>query len=84
DCNNCFNNRNFNGKVKWNDVDWKNVDRSKLNIDRSQLANVDRNTIRNNLQANGANNLRNRASEINRERGAGVANRADRAADVRR
>jgi hypothetical protein len=25
DCNNCFNNRNFNGKMKWNDVDWNNV-----------------------------------------------------------
>ncbi len=31
DCNNCFNNRDFNGKVNFNDVDWKNVDRSKIN-----------------------------------------------------
>ena len=28
DCNNCFNNVDFNGKVNFNDVDWKNVDRS--------------------------------------------------------
>src|SRR5262249_6693964 len=21
-CNNCFNNRNFNGRMNWNDVDW--------------------------------------------------------------
>ena len=28
DCNNCFNNRDFNGKINFNDVDWKNVDRS--------------------------------------------------------
>ena len=34
DCNNCFNNRDFNGKVNWNDVDWKNVDRSKIKINQ--------------------------------------------------
>src|SRR4029077_9439525 len=33
DCNNCLN--NINGKVNFNDVDWKNVDRSKINFDKS-------------------------------------------------
>ena len=37
DCNNCFNNRDFNGKMNWNDVDWNNVDRSKISFDRSQF-----------------------------------------------
>ncbi|MFK3964569.1 DUF3300 domain-containing protein [Ensifer adhaerens] len=66
DCNNCFN--NINGKVKWNDVDWKNVDRSKINFNRDQLQHFDRNSIKNNIKANGNNNLRNRAAEINRDR----------------
>ena len=35
DCNNCLN--NINGKVNFNDVDWKNVDRSKINFDKSQV-----------------------------------------------
>jgi len=66
DCNNCFN--NINGKVKWNDIDWKNVDRSKINFDLDQLQHFDRNSIKNNIKANGNNNLRNRAAEINRDR----------------
>lgn len=84
DCNNCLKNRNFNGKLNWNDVDWKNVDRSKLKMDRSQFSQIDRSTIRNNLQANSNNNLRNRASDIQRQRGTALPARAERAADVRR
>ncbi len=42
DCNNCFNNRDFNGKLNFNDVDWKNIDRSKINIDRDQFNKIDR------------------------------------------
>ena len=34
DCNDCFNNRDFNGKLDFNDVDWKNIDRSKININQ--------------------------------------------------
>ena len=49
DCNNCFNNRDFNGKVNFNDVDWKNIDRSKINIDRDQLNKLDRNNIKNKI-----------------------------------
>jgi len=66
DCNNCFN--NINGKVKWNDVDWKNVDRSKIKFDSTQLQNFDRTNVKNNIKADGNNNLRNRAAEINRDR----------------
>ncbi|WFU04745.1 DUF3300 domain-containing protein (plasmid) [Rhizobium sp. CB3171] len=84
DCNNCFNNRNFNGKVKWNDVDWKNVDRSKLSIGKDQLAKMDRSAIGNNLRSEGGNDLRSRAENLNRERSGSAADRVNRAADVRR
>ncbi|MEP9389149.1 DUF3300 domain-containing protein [Mesorhizobium sp. KR9-304] len=64
DCNNCFNNRDFNGKININDVDWRNVDRSKINIDRDQLNKFDRNEIRNKVKANGDNAIRDRARDI--------------------
>ena len=68
DCNKCFNNVDFDGKMKWNDIDWKNVDRSKLNLDRDQLQKFDRTNIKNNIKAKGDNNIRNRAAAINRDR----------------
>ena len=68
DCNNCFNNRDFNGKVNFNDVDWKNVDRSKLNFDKNKLNNIDRSEMRNRVKADGRNDFRNKASEIRKER----------------
>ena len=64
DCNNCFNNRDFNGKINFNDVDWKNVDRSKINIDRDQLNKFDRDSIRNKVKANTDNSMRDRARDI--------------------
>ena len=68
DCNHCFNNRDFNGKVNFNDIDWRNVDRSKININRDQSAKFSQSNIRNSLERNGANNLGNRAANIRNER----------------
>lgn len=84
DCNRCFNNRDFNGKVNFNDIDWKNVDRSKLNIDRNQLAKFDRTNIRNKVKANNNNAVRNRAANIRNERKAALPARAGGARDVRK
>ena len=64
DCNNCFNNRDFNGKINFNDVDWKNVDRDKIKIDRNQFNKIDRNEIKNKVKANGDNAIRDRAKDI--------------------
>lgn len=77
DCNKCFN-IDIDGKIKWKDIDWKNVDRSKLQIDRDQFQKFDRTNIKNNIKADGDNNIRNRAAEIKRDRvaarpGAGAA-----------
>ena len=76
DCNNCFNNRDFNGKININDVDWRNVDRTKINFDKTQIGKIDRKEVRNNLKANDRNSLRNKAQTRDRAR---PANRADRA-----
>jgi Protein of unknown function (DUF3300) len=84
DCNNCLNDRNFNGKLKWNDVDWSKVDRSKLSINKDQLAKMDRSAIKSGLQGDNRNQLRNRASDIQAaQRPANRANSA-RADDIRK
>lgn len=84
DCNNCFNNRDFNGKINFNDVDWKNIDRSKINIDRNQLNKFDRTNIKNNIERNTDNSIHNRARDIkkrdqvaNKRPGAGGAGTRD-------
>jgi hypothetical protein len=64
DCNNCFNNRDFNGKINFNDVDWKNIDRDKINIDRDQFNKFDRDSIKNKVKANTDNSIRDRAKDI--------------------
>ncbi|MER8485923.1 DUF3300 domain-containing protein [Mesorhizobium sp. M1322] len=64
DCNNCFNNRHFNGKINFNDVDWKNIDRDKINIDRNQFNKFDQTNIKNRIEKNGDNAIRDRARDI--------------------
>ena len=86
-CNNCFNNRDFNGNIKWNDVDWKNVDRSKISIDRNQFNNIDKTNIKNNIrrdiERNPDNSIRNKATNIKKERPTTLPGRAGQTRDVR-
>ncbi|WP_245513521.1 MULTISPECIES: DUF3300 domain-containing protein [unclassified Mesorhizobium] len=81
DCNNCFNNRN--GKFNFNDVDWKNVDRSKLNFDRSQLAKIDKTNIGDRVKADDRNNMRNKASNLQKDRASALARNSGKVKDVR-
>ncbi|GAA3095872.1 DUF3300 domain-containing protein [Rhizobium viscosum] len=62
DCDNCLNGRN--GKVNFNDVDWKNVDRSKIKFDHNQFANIDKTNIRNRLEAGGNTDIRAKAKSV--------------------
>ena len=78
DCNDCFNNRDFNGKLDFNDVDWKNIDRSKINIDRGQLNKFDRDNIKNKIDRGANNAVRDRARDIKKRDQ--VANRLPQAA----
>ena len=70
DCNNCFN--NIKGKVNINDVDWKNVDRSKIKFDRNQFNSIDRTSFRNSIDANGN---RNKANIIGNDRVTNIRNK---------
>jgi hypothetical protein len=45
-------------------VDWKNVDRDKINIDRNQFNKFDQNNIKNRIEKNGDNAIRDRAKDI--------------------
>ena len=74
DCNNCFNNRDFNGRLNANDIDWRNVDRSKISFDKNQLSKIDNTKLRNNLERNANNNIRNRSDNL--KGGDRVTNRA--------
>ncbi|WP_373505556.1 DUF3300 domain-containing protein [Aestuariivirga sp.] len=64
DCNNCFNDRDFNGRINMNDVDWKNVDRSKIKFDKTQLNKIDRTNIKNSIKTNDRNKIKNQAGNI--------------------
>jgi len=68
DCDHCMNNIDFNGKLKLNDIDWKNADRSKIKFDRNQFANLDRNSITNSIKADTRNNIRAKANVLNNNR----------------
>jgi len=80
DCDHCMN--NINGKVKLDDIDWKNVDGDKLKIDRDQLSRIDRNEISNDLRTNRDNNLRNKAAATRGDRRPG--GRGSQVSDVRK
>jgi hypothetical protein len=81
DCNNCFN--NINGKVNFNDVDWKNVDRSKLNFDKNQFANIDKTGIGNRVKTNDRNNMRDKASELRRGQISALPGNSAKVKDIR-
>ncbi len=84
DCNNCFNNRDFNGKVNFNDVDWKNVDRSKIDIDRNQFTKLQNTSIKTRVERSGDTSIRSRATSVKKTNVTAVGNRTRHATDVRR
>jgi hypothetical protein len=68
DCNKCFNNIDFDGNINFNDIDWKNVDRSKIKIDKNQFTKIDRTNIKNDLTNNKFNNIQNKAVNLDKAR----------------
>ena len=57
DCNKCFNNIDFDGKINWNDVDWKNMDCSKIKFDKDQFNKIDRGQLKDRVKADNRNSL---------------------------
>jgi hypothetical protein len=83
DCNNCFNDIDIDGKININDVDWKNVDRDKISIDRDQFNRIDRTSIKNSIEANDNNSIRNKVAEIKRDRPTTLPGQTGKLKDVR-
>lgn len=50
-CNNCIIGNDFSGKINFNDIDWKNVDRSKISYDKNQFGKIDNTKIRNDFKS---------------------------------
>ncbi|MGH6762673.1 MAG: DUF3300 domain-containing protein [Phyllobacterium sp.] len=76
DCDHCFNNVDLNGKFNINDVDWKNVDRSKIKFDKNQFTSIDRNAFKNSIKANDRNSLKAKANVIGNDRAGTIRNKA--------
>ncbi|MFN4143872.1 DUF3300 domain-containing protein [Aestuariivirga sp.] len=65
DCNKCIIGSDFDGRININDVDWKNIDRSKIKFDRNQLSKIDRTKVKNTIKSSDRNRVKNKAA--NRE-----------------
>jgi hypothetical protein len=85
DCNNCFNNRQFNGDIKFNDVDWRTVDRSKISYNRNDFNSIRRNdVVRNDLRVNSRNDVSVRAGSMRNDRVTTSGRSTARVDDVRK
>ncbi|MDX8495334.1 DUF3300 domain-containing protein [Mesorhizobium sp. VK22B] len=81
-CNNCFN--NIKGKVNFNDVDWRKVDRSKIKIDKDQFGKLSGDGMRDRVKAEGnRNQLSSKAADIRRDHPNALPNRGAKVADIR-
>ncbi|WP_052182581.1 DUF3300 domain-containing protein [Rhizobium sp. YS-1r] len=83
DCNRCMNDIDVNRRLNFNDIDWKNVDRSKINFDKNQFANLDRTSIKNGIEANGGKNLRDRAKDVRQGSATNLRERKTALKDIR-
>ena len=79
-CNNCFNN-NGNGN---GNIDWKNVDRSKVKFDNTQFNKLDKSKFANDLKANDRNNIKNKAADLNQNRPSTLPGKGAQTKDVRK
>ena len=79
DCNKCIIGSDFNGKLNINNVDWKNVDRSKIKFDKNQLNKIDRSKVKNNIKNNDRNKITNKAGDLKKNRPTTLARQGQQA-----
>jgi hypothetical protein len=84
DCNQCFNNIDFDGKLDFDRSDWQNIDRSKINFDRNQINALDKTKIRDGIKSNNRNNLQNKAGDLKRTRPSTLPAKSGKMNDVRK
>ncbi|WP_395688616.1 DUF3300 domain-containing protein [Aestuariivirga sp.] len=64
DCKGCIIGSDFSGKLNINDVDWRRIDRSKINFDKSAFNKIPKKDIAGTLKATDRNKLTNKAGPI--------------------
>ena len=84
DCNKCFNNVDIDGKIDIKDVDWKNVDRDKISIDRNEFNKIDRTNIKNNIERDRNNSIGDKAANLKKERPSTLPANVGGSRDVRK
>jgi hypothetical protein len=84
DCNNCFNNIDFDGKLDFDRDDWRNIDRDKLSFDRNKINSLDKTKIRDGLKGNNRNNIKNKAGDLKRTRPSTQPAAGGKISDVRK
>jgi hypothetical protein len=85
DCNHCFNNNDFSGKVNINDVDWKHVDRNKMSFDNNQFSKVDKTSFKNSVKTDNRNNITTKSNTLQKTRASTLpAGKGNQVTDVRK
>lgn len=75
DCNKCIIGNDFNGKLNINDVDWRNIDRSKINFDKTKLNKIDNSKFKDGFKNNNRVNISDKAQSIKTNRPATLPGR---------
>ena len=82
-CNQCMNNIDINGKLKFKDVDWKNIDINRISFDSAQFAKVDGQSIKSRLEATEGTSIQQRARAERRSSTTASPSRSTGVRDVR-
>ena len=64
DCNKCIIGSDFSGKLNYNDVDWRKVDRSKINFDKKQFNNIDNSKFKDSFKNNDRMKVNNQITNV--------------------
>ncbi len=83
DCNHCFNNNDFSGKVNINDVDWKHVDRDKMSFDNNQFNKLDKNTFKTSIKSDDRNSVKVKSKDVSKTRTNTLPSKGNQVKDVR-
>jgi hypothetical protein len=86
DCNHCFNNNNFSGKINVNKVDWNHVDRSKVSFDNKQISNVNKTSFSNSIKSDSRNSISAKSADLKKTRTSNItaAGKSSQVTDVRK
>jgi len=68
DCNKCIIGNDFSGKLNVNNVDWRKIDRSKINIDKNKFTNIDNSKFKDSFKNNDRVKISDKSQSIKQNR----------------